>query len=199
MRESEEFCSTLLKESPHPIVVIDPDCTIGYVNPAVEKVTGFTSAELIGKKPPYPWWPEDLVDKIGQDFKRAFREGAHGLEEQFQRKNGERFCVEITSTLITRNGESRHYLSNWVNITERKWMEEILREDEERYHSILDQTTDCIFTVDVETKRILEANPAFCRLLGYDPDEMSNMTLYDFIAHDRETIDRDIRKIVETG
>jgi len=46
LQESEEFSSSLLNNSPNPITVLNPDTSIRYVNPALEKITGFTSAEL---------------------------------------------------------------------------------------------------------------------------------------------------------
>jgi PAS domain-containing protein len=55
LRESEEFSSGLLTNAPNPILVINPDTSIGYVNPAMEKLTGFSKAELVGTKAPKHW------------------------------------------------------------------------------------------------------------------------------------------------
>jgi len=41
LRESEEFSSNLLSHSPNPMIVISPDTSIRYVNPAFQKLTGF--------------------------------------------------------------------------------------------------------------------------------------------------------------
>ena len=132
LRESEEFSSSLLDNAPNPIVVINPDTSLRYVNPALEKLTGFSNTELVNRKTPYPWWTEEKYEKTIKDFEEAMSKGAEGLEELFQRKNGERFWVEINSMPIRRNGELDHYLSNWVDITERKKAEEELRHYSER-------------------------------------------------------------------
>ena len=58
LRESEQFNSSLSRNTLHPILVINPDTSIKYFNPALEELTGFTSAELAGKKAPYPWLTE---------------------------------------------------------------------------------------------------------------------------------------------
>ena len=128
LRESEEFSNSLLTNSPHPVAVINPDTSIRYVNPALERLTGFSSAELIGRKAPYPWWTTERLQQIGQDFQEAMRTGAQKLEQLFQKKNGERFWVEITSIPVTSDGPLKHFLSNWVDITERKRTGERLRE-----------------------------------------------------------------------
>ena len=132
LRESEEFSSILLSNAPYPLFVINADTSIRYVNPALEKLSGFSSAEIIGKKAPYPWWTEETAQKIEQDFKEAMRKGAKGREELFKKKNGERFWVSIHATPVIINGEYKYYLANWVDITERKQMEQELQEKNEQ-------------------------------------------------------------------
>ena len=75
--------------------------------------------------------------------------------------------------------------------------QELLRRSEDRYRAVVEQTAEAIFLVDVDTKRILETNVAWRNLLGYTPEEMSRLTLYDIVAHDRESVDDHIRRILE--
>ncbi|MDY7000549.1 MAG: PAS domain S-box protein [Thermodesulfobacteriota bacterium] len=126
LRKSEEFGFSLLNNSPNPIAVINLDTSLRFVNPALEKLTGFSSKEIIGTKPPYPWWQDELRAKMDKDFQASVQEGADKLEEFFQKKNGEQFWVEITFTPVTCDGEFKYYLTNWVDITERKRTEESL-------------------------------------------------------------------------
>jgi PAS domain S-box-containing protein len=126
LEKREEFTATLLDNAPNPILVLSPDTSIRYVNPAMEKLTGFSKAELVGTKPPYPWWTAETLAKTQKDFEEALvkGKGAYKLEELFQTKAGERFWVELSSTLVRRDGKARYYLSNWVDITKRKQAEE---------------------------------------------------------------------------
>ena len=71
-----------------------------------------------------------------------------------------------------------------------------LRNSEDRYRSVVEQSADCIFLVDVETRRVIQANPALQQLLGYTEDEILSLTLYDFIAHDRADVDGKIQHIL---
>jgi len=132
LQDSEEFNATLLNNAPMSVLVLDPDYSIRYVNPALEKLTGFSSEELVGQKPPYPWWPEETAGKIRNDFKQGVKEGIKKVEELFQTKDGERFWVEITFTPVHRKGQLMYYLSNWVDITERKQAEESLKKGSEK-------------------------------------------------------------------
>ncbi|MGD9232097.1 MAG: PAS domain S-box protein [Desulfobacterales bacterium] len=103
LRDSEEFTLNLLNNSPHPILVINKDTSIRYVNPALETLTDFSSEELLGMKTPYPWWTEETMQKTAEDLEKAMSNGAQKLEELFQKKNGEQFWVEITSVPIRKN------------------------------------------------------------------------------------------------
>ncbi len=131
LRQSEEMSSTLLKNAPYPLLVLNADTSIKYVNPALEELAGFSLSEVIGLKAPYPWWTEETRDKTNQDFKKALRNGAIGKEELFRKKNSERFWVNINATPVIIDGEYKYYLANWVDITERKRMEQELKEKSE--------------------------------------------------------------------
>jgi PAS domain S-box-containing protein len=77
--------------------------------------------------------------------------------------------------------------------------ERTLRESEERYRAVVEHATEGIFLCDAATGDILESNAAFRELLGYTPGELQGMKIYDLIADKRESIDRNVRLILEEG
>jgi two-component system phosphate regulon sensor histidine kinase PhoR len=127
LRESLQFSSSLLGNSPHPIIVINPDTSIRYVNPALERLTGFSAAELIDRKAPYPWWPEEIREQETRLLKGLMLQEVHKFERRFQRKDGKLLWVEINAVPVVSSGEFKYRLSNWVDITERKQVEEEIR------------------------------------------------------------------------
>src|SRR5215212_7026580 len=80
------------------------------------------------------------------------------------------------------------------DITERKRAEEAVEQSELLYHTVIEQATENIFLVEVETRRIVESNPAFQKTLGYTEEELRSLTLYDIVAADRKNIDRNIQR-----
>ena len=82
---------------------------------------------------------------------------------------------------------------------QRERSEEAIRQSEQLYRTVIEQATEYISLVDVETKRIVGANPAFREALGYTEEELRDMTLYDIVAHDRESVDANARRVVERG
>jgi PAS domain S-box-containing protein len=79
----------------------------------------------------------------------------------------------------------------------RRRIEEELRQSEERYRAVIEQATDGIYLLDAGTKRLLEANPSFQRMLGYAAGELRGTEVYDFVAHPRENVDSTIQRTLE--
>jgi PAS domain S-box-containing protein len=143
LRESEEFNASLLNNAPNPIIVINSDTSIKYINPALEQITEFASSELIGKKTPYPWWCEEKQRDVAEDFRKAMQDGAERLEELFRKKNGDTFWVEITSRVVFLDGKFKYYLANWVDITDIKRAEEELRRHRDQLEEmVLERTAE---------------------------------------------------------
>jgi len=78
-------------------------------------------------------------------------------------------------------------------------MDTALRHEKERYQAVINQSADCIFLVEVETGKILEANQAFRRLLGYTVEDIAGLTLYDFVAHPPADIQQKIDYLLQHG
>lgn len=167
LQKSEEFSSNLLNKAPIPIISINQDTSIRYVNPAFESLTGFSSLELLGRKTPYPWWlggtSKDTVIDYGKLINKRFRRE----ERLFQKKNGEQFRVETTAQEVHHNKELEYYLESWINITEQKQLRDnidfyitqiISAQEEERKRisrELHDESIQPLFSVltDIEAMR----------------------------------------------
>jgi diguanylate cyclase (GGDEF)-like protein/PAS domain S-box-containing protein len=122
----ELFGVTLLEHSPNPIFVINPDTSIRYVNRAFEKLTGYGLGDLAGAVAPYPWWTRDSRVSNMERLLGSFQRGADKEEYLFSRRDGSPFRVEATGVPVRSGGVFQYFLSNWVDITERKDLEEKL-------------------------------------------------------------------------
>src|SRR5215204_7436810 len=76
---------------------------------------------------------------------------------------------------------------------------EALVQSEERYRAVVEQAAEGIFLFDAATGGIFELNAAFKELLGYTAEEILSMTIYDLVAHERESIERNIQRILDEG
>ena len=171
LKESEAFNASLLSNAPFPILVVNLDYSIKYVNPALEKLSGFSMSELIGKKPPYPWWPNQ-EEGLSQ-LKQLEGETANtGLEEiQFFNKNRQPFWVELSIRNIKEGEKTRYYLGNWVDITERKKAENGLKESEAFNASLLNDAPNPVLVYNLDSS-VRYINPAMEELTGFSTHEV---------------------------
>ena len=93
----------------------------------------------------------------------------------------------------------RATFGNFMDVTNRKKTEEALRQSEEKYRAVIQQAAETICLIEVESKLIIEFNPAFRELLGYSDDDLRSMTLYDLVVDKAFNIDRNVEKIVCRG
>ena len=137
LRQADELVRLLLDSTGEGIYGVDLDGNCTFANPACLKLLGFESdAELLGRhmhklvhhtRPngePYP------VEECR--IYRAFREheGTHVDDEVMFRKNGERFPAEYWSYPVERDGELVGCVLTFVDISERRRVEEELRQTE---------------------------------------------------------------------
>jgi len=170
LREIDSFNSSLLENSPNPISVLNPDTSIRYVNSAFEKLTGYSRSEIIGQKAPYPYWTEKEVLKI--DLAESMNKRENKIERLFRNKNGKCFWASISSTSVFDDqGKLKFFLSNYVDVTERRQTEEALRESEEFSSSLLTSAPNpiIVFNPDLSIKYV---NPALEELTGYSNSEI---------------------------
>ncbi|MBS3916439.1 MAG: PAS domain S-box protein [Sulfuritalea sp.] len=106
-----------------------------YVNPAFCRMTGFSADELVGLKPPMPYWAPEEYDSTLSAHQRVLAGLAprEGVEVRLQRKNGERFDALIyEAPLIDAEGHHTGWMGSVLDVTERKRTEELARQQQEK-------------------------------------------------------------------
>lgn len=111
------------------------DGEIIYVNPAFCRMVGWSAAELIGRRPPMPYWADDHLDETRTIHDRVLAgEGPEeGFELKFKRRSGEVIDVLIhEAPLIDAQGRHSGWMGSMVDITERKHADERVRQQQDR-------------------------------------------------------------------
>jgi diguanylate cyclase (GGDEF)-like protein/PAS domain S-box-containing protein len=186
----EQISAALLEHSPNPILVINPDTSIRYVNRSFEKLTGYALQEIAGARIPYPWWTEDRREINRSGLLDSFENGADKIEYLFRSRSGDLFWIEATGIPVRRKGVLQYYLSNWVDITERKKAQEKLAKSEESLRLIYESSRDGFWDWDVETGAAFFW-PQWARMLGYEPCEIDqDVSSWEKLIHqdDREKV-----------
>jgi nitrogen fixation negative regulator NifL len=149
-----------VEQSPVTTVITDLDGSIEFINPVFTELTGYTAEEAIGKNP--------SVLKSGLTPPETFVElwatitAGKTWEGEFlnKKKNGELFWERaVISPLYNDSGAITNYVAVKEDITERKQVEETLREQEQFIRSTLDGLSAHICVIDSHGKIIITNRP----------------------------------------
>ncbi len=193
LRQSEERFRVLSKEVVEGLLLSENSRIID-ANRSLTEMFGYSLDALVGI---------DASDLTPPDYRemvrrRILQEDTSNYESRGLKKDGTVFPIEIRPRHLPYSGR-RIRVTSVIDLTERKRREEALRQSEALYRTVVEQTAENIFLVDARTRRVLEANDALLLSLGYTEDELKKMTLYDIVAHDRESVDLNIGRVMEEG
>ena len=199
LKESEEFSSSLLDNAPYPILVAEANTAIKYVNPALEKLTGYSLSELLGKKVPYPYWTDEATKKMIENTGQALLDSVQSLELPMEKKCGKLFWVEVTTKTIMKNDKLSCYLSIWVDITKRKKADEELLQEKDFSEATINSLPGVFYLIDAKGN-LVKWNKNLETESEYSAEEISNMSPLDlFSKKDRPFIQKKIDKVFEEG
>jgi PAS domain S-box-containing protein len=101
---------------------------ITEVNEHLCAMTGFTAEELVGRTPPYAFWPEEAEARVSAGFRQALGGGGRTAQHVFRRKDGERFDVTVTSAPLDEDDLSAGLVGVMREVTHEVRERERLRE-----------------------------------------------------------------------
>ena len=171
MRLSEERFRGIAERSFDAIVTVGTERKFTFASPAVERIIGYTPEEFTGRTF-QDFLPESELPKVMEAFKNM-QTGAYteGLQLRMLRKDGTPAFIEVNGAPIIVDGKVVGMQGCFRDITERRQMEEELRESEERYRTLVEQAPDAILTLNT-TGVITSVNDASLRSIGYERDEI---------------------------
>lgn len=117
LKEITGLSASLFLDAPHPILVLNKDTSLKYVNPAFEKLTGLRKADIIDTYPPFPWWSDNL--RTFGHLKKAFQEKRFHTNDFFRNVNGTILKVDLDIIVFDVCHETQYYVEYWVNITDK--------------------------------------------------------------------------------
>ena len=198
LRGSEERYRAVIEQATDGIYLLDADTRrILQTNPSFEKMLGYAEDEMRGME------VYDIVahprENVDATIDRTLRERRRVVGgRRYRRKDGSALEVEVGVSVIAH--DDREVICTIVrDVTERRKNEEALRQSEERYRAVVEQSTDGIYLVDGETRRILETNPALQNMLGYSAEELLGMELHEIVAHELESVYANIERTLKEG
>ncbi len=147
-----------------------------FFNDSICRSLGYTRDEMMGMNFRV-FTPEEDVKTVFKTFNQVYRTGKpiQGFSWRSDQKDGTKgFAESSVSLLRNQAGEIIGFRGVSRDVTERKQMEESLRQSEERYRTILDDMGDGYFELDL-AGNITFFNDSLCRMFGYPGEELKGM------------------------
>jgi len=162
------------------VTITDMEKNIVYVNPAHRNTFGYDSNDLVGNPSGILFSindPSGISDKIYDAIVAVGWEG----ERISIRKDGEVFpSYEKISLVKDQDGNPLGIVSIIDEITERKRLEQALKESEERYRTLVETASTAIIALD-ENGKIILYNPSAENIFLYSKTELLDKTLLSLI------------------
>jgi PAS domain S-box-containing protein len=210
LRESEEKLSLMFESVSEGIIVTDLWGNIIQLNEAVVRMAGCDDKkELIGRSA-FDFIAEEDRARAMENLKRTLEHGFRSaVQYTLVRKDGGRYTAELNAALMRdKSGSPVGFVAVITDITERKQVEETLRESERNYRVLFESTLDGMMVIDAETLKIVLGNQAAARMYGFDsPEDAIGLDPLDFIPpEDRERVikimaedmfEKDLRRVNE--
>jgi PAS domain S-box-containing protein len=180
LEEELEVYRRIFENSNDGIAIIDPNGYYVKQNSAHRQLIGYSDEELMGQTPAIHLG-EETFSKI---FKELQEKGTFRGEVVCYGKNGDPKFIELSAfPLRDRGGNIVCYVGIKRDITERKKIEQKLRESREKYRLIVENSRDVIATLDSDG-RITYISPSVEKVLGYKPEEMIGKSVFENIHPD---------------
>jgi PAS domain S-box-containing protein len=186
VQESELRFRGLFDNANDAILLMEEDKFFECNNKAVE-IYGCPKAEIIGKTP-WDYSPEMQPDgRTSRDNAKERIEAARKGAPQFfewvhSRCDGSLFDAEVHLTQLALP-EKTLVFAQVRDITNKKKVEEALRQGEEKYRFLTENMADIIWTVDMQMHTTY-VSPSVERVLGFTPEERMKLTPEEMLAPD---------------
>jgi PAS domain S-box-containing protein len=174
LRASEEQYRAMFNASGDALVLWDPSLRRVDVNPAYERMFGWSREEVVGKSYDDRPIPAAYSERRLELVRRALAGESGRAELQAVTKSGEPVLVEVTTIPFMHRGE-RHVLATLRDVTARRSAEQALRASEEQYRSIFNASADSLVLRDADF-RVVDVNPAYERISGRSRAEAIGLT-----------------------
>lgn len=168
IKENERKFRSYVEHAPYGIFIADGNGEYVDVNPAAEKITGYSRDELVGMNLIDIIFSED-VEKSRRNFSLLKTERQQISNEiRYVRKDGEVRYWIVTATPLS-NGR---FLGFTIDITDRKEAEEKVRESEEKYRNLVQNSIQGIVVAQMNPIRISFASKPMEDICGFSTDEL---------------------------
>lgn len=171
-----------LAENANGIVYeIDRDGIIQWISPSVQRELGFQPEDLIGRPSITMIYPDDVQKVVARRHMNFDRRPHSLLEVRYMDTDGKVHWMSVRDHLLkSAGGETLHGVIGLTNIDDEVAARDALALSEGRYRLLAENSNDVVLECD-ERGIITWASPSVFQVLGYQVEEISNMSFLNLI------------------
>ncbi len=190
LRESEEKFRDIAERNFDAIFELDTKGCITYISPAIERIIDYNPQEMMGT-PLLAYVSEFSVSQTQQAYMNLLEgNSVEGFQVKALKKDESSALVEINASPIIKEGIITGIQGVARDITERKKAETKLRESEEKYRTLVEQSLQGIAIAQGMPPRLVFVNTAFAEMSGYTVEELLSFShdVTDILAHPEDHV-----------
>ena len=171
LQRSEEYFRSLIENASDLILVLNNNSTVRYASPSLLHLMGYPPEDWVGKTVLRFIHPEDYT-AIRNEFRQHPQntKQVKALELRALHRDGSWRVFEALGSSHIEAGVVTGIIVNAREITERRQMEDALRQSEQNYRLVFDHALQGILVT--RGGQVLMANPVICQITGYTLEEM---------------------------
>ena len=178
LQKSEEKFLELLEHINDIFYELDKQGIIQYCSPSIEDLLGYRQEEIIGRSISDFLDAEDTISAI-ENVQKVMVGQTAPHEYRIRCKSGEIRWIRVYSNPVMKGDQIVGIRGVMSDITERKQVEEALRDSEKRYRRLFESAKDGILILDADTGKVVDVNPFLIQLLGYSYDELHGKHIWE--------------------
>lgn len=189
LRESERHYRLLAEGTSDVIWTLDLDGRFTYVSPSVEKLRGYTPEEVLQQTLQEAVCPGSLevclhgLEYVSTAATTSDEPPQQPVEVEQPCKDGTTVWTEVVAQpILDDEGKAVGILGASRDITARRRAEELLRESEEKYRTLVENSHDLVYIYRGD--RCIFANRRVLEVTGYTEDEIAEMDIFSVVHPD---------------
>jgi hypothetical protein len=156
-----------------------PECRLVLWNKQHESLLGYNAEEMKGRHVT-DWHIPEAKEAVLNAVDQVMRVGENSIEASLLAKDGRRVPFSLSGVKFEVQNQS-YFMGMGTDISARKEAEAALLDSHDALQSILNTTQDGFILSDIQG-RLLDVNPAYCRLSAYTREELLGMTIAELDA-----------------
>ncbi len=190
LQQRTAFLNTLITNNPLAIAVGGPDGNLQLVNPAFEKLFGYTSEEAIGRRVDGLLYPSGLSGEEMDERLKSVKNGFIHETAKRKKKSGDFVDVEVHAVPLPLESGEQNVLALYQDISQRLEAQRALSESEELFRTLSAAAPIGIFYTDA-AGRILYTNKRWEEMTGRTAEDAMRKGWADAVhPEDRSIVEK---------